>query len=93
MHASLILTYDTDLRVLQQCLLDSVKVNKTCRSFFVWKLSRHSCTHTTHQLLYLDYWSYQEPDFSLSATVLSVSGTVYLRQWPLLKHSTALRNI
>jgi len=43
-------------------------------------------------------WSYQGPDFSLSATVLSVplllvSGTVYLRQWPLLKHSTALGNI
>jgi len=42
-------------------------------------------------------WSYQGPDFSLSATVLVplllVSGTVYLRQWPLLKHSIALRNI
>jgi len=39
-------------------------------------------------------WSHQGPDFSLSATVLwvpllFVSGTVYLRQWPLLKHSVA----
>ena len=28
MHASLILTYDTDLHVLQQRLLDTVKVNQ-----------------------------------------------------------------
>jgi len=43
-------------------------------------------------------WSYQGPDCSLSATVLSmplllISGTVYLRQWPLLKRPIALRNI